>query len=1372
MSKIENKGESDLNENLLSENKEQVDEEEIKKKLIEEEYIKQLSYKDIDGYDRANWISKLFFYWAFRIIRLCNLTKIQVEHFGKPEGPNKSENYLKEIKYTWNEKRYKELKSRALFWAVLRTNCLEIFFMIFFSVFIVGLEYLSINIFRMYILSFSEDISKRPKFESWHIALAFFGLNLFMELFKRLSSQFSNIVGFRTGFELNCMIYEKILRVASSTRNDKTSEGEIINLMQVDSLKLNNSLQMSPYLFTSPIQLGVYTYLLFTYFNFSAFFGLGVLVLFLIINYFMYKFYQKFFRLNLVNKDKRMSATSETINNLKLLKLYAWEQGYLEKIREHRNVELGLIKKVFYVTVWNIGSSFLSPMLVSFATFAGYQYFQSEMKIEDIMSGLYVFGIIGSAVRTLPLSFNSIVETLVSTDRIEKFLRQDEYDYQSIIRINNDLINKLKNNQIDNLDSQLNKKTEFTSRTFDYSENDINSIIENKDYLKHHNNFDKLDEYAIIIKNLSFSWGLDKDGNDNNDKNEKNKSKESDKEQNKTNTESENIKKEDIINNTSNELEELDRNDVTRTEISQSFISKYEKSSTISDKICISYPKEEGIATTLKNISLNIVKGEFIGIIGEVGSGKTSLMEAFLNNLIILNHSDKINESFKSSEKIIINGQISYVPQIPWINNDTLKNNILFNKEFNENLYKKVIDLCELEADINSLIGGDLTEIGEKGINLSGGQKARVSLARSIYSENDIYLFDDPISALDAHVGHNIMTNLIMKELKNKTRILVTHALQYIHNCDRIILMKGGSIEWIGSPKDLCNQPFYTDLCMKLEKKDSSPEVKDNEKNDNENKKENLIEDVKDEEEKKEKEKKKEIMRITSDEDREVGNVSLKIYHKYIQYMGGFFYFFLVMLVMFIWQALKALSDFWIVYWQKNNTKETQWRNLYIYGGLGVGSSIFIFLRVLILILCNLRLSHKVHDEMITSIVNAPINIFHDTIPKGRIMNRFSKDIGMLDIFTMFVSGGLIWQFYSFIGVIVVCSYYTIYSLAFLPILFIPAYFFSSFTNNSNRDLTRVESITRSPIVNLISETIPGSVVIRAYRNESVYMKKFLERIDNNYMLNMFRAGCSNWYSLVMAMTSLLFLGFLLFWTCFFKENYAEGAISIMLTYSMSLQQTLFELLNYFRLFESAMVSMERCLAFTNIQSEKYLELPSDKELSTNDECNKWPSQGVIEFKNYTVKYRPDTEIVLKNLSFKIESNERIGVVGRTGSGKSTLCLSLFRILEPTEGTIFIDGIDICNIGLTKLRSSLTIIPQDPSLMKGTLRYNIDPLSLYNDEQITNSMSKVGLTYILENNKDGLDQAISESGNNLSVGEKQLICICRALLRVRLFFNL
>ena len=324
-------------------------------------------------------------------------------------------------------------------------------------------------------------------------------------------------------------------------------------------------------------------------------------------------------------------------------------------------------------------------------------------------------------------------------------------------------------------------------------------------------------------------------------------------------------------------------------------------------------------------------------------------------------------------------------------------------------------------------------------------------------------------------------------------------------------------------------------------------------------------------------------------------------------------------------------------------------------------------------------------------------------------------------------------------------------------------YKFYKFYGNSNRDLSRLDSISRSPIINLLAETIPGAITIRAFNNSEIFLNIFYTRIDNYYKVRHFVFGISNWFSMVLSFISISFLIFLIVFSLIFDGHYHAQQIALILTYSLSMQDSLNNLLFSLTGFENSMVSMERCIEMTKINSE----LPRATEL--DEKLDSWPQHGKIEFANYSVRYRPETELVLKNMNLKIQASEKIGVVGRTGSGKSTLCLSLFRILEASSGSIFIDDVDISKIGLNKLRTILTIIPQDPNLMQGTLKYNIDPLNKYSEQEIAEVMKMIGFWYICEKDEKRLSLPISENGNNLSVGEKQLVCITRAILRVFIY---
>ena len=714
--------------------------------------------------------------------------------------------------------------------------------------------------------------------------------------------------------------------------------------------------------------------------------------------------------------------------------------------------------------------------------------------------------------------------------------------------------------------------------------------------------------------------------------------------------------------------------------------------------------------------------------------------------------------------KLIVNGEISYVSQEAWIQNSTVRNNILFYHPYEPNLYNKIIELCELKQDLEVLVGGDLTEIGEKGINLSGGQKARISLARAMYTNKDIFILDDPISALDANVGQNIMKNCIVDFLKNKTRILVTHALQYLKYADQIVYIENGEIKWKGTFKEIQNESFYRTFSNKKKEEEEDENINNNNNNNNNEINNNSNKINKTNNNNNNHNNNNQIKRITKDESKEQGTISSQVYFSYFSYIGGFLLITNLILILISWQVLRVGSDIWLGYWSdhQNNTKKSFFSsNLFyflIYAILSLSSTLFNYFRTVIITSGSLKCSSRLHTEMIKSLIFAPINLFHDTIPKGQIFNRLSKDLTTVDTYTMYWFMTLTSFGTSFFGAIVVCSLYQPYSLILLPFFLFVCWKIGRFYMNCSRELTRIEGMLNSPILNLINETIPGNTTIRAYNFEDKYINNFYSKIDNHFKVEFYLNGISQWYLLTLNFLSFIFLAFIVIITLINKEKFSAKIIGLLLTYSIVLQEDIIEFLSAFSNFENTMTKMERCLSYTNLISERPHEINLDSLM-------KWPTEGSIEFIHYSVQYRPGTEIVLKNLNFVINGGEHIGIVGRTGSGKSTIALCLFRILEPLQGKIIIDGIDIGIIGLKKLRRNLTIIPQDSTVMNGTLRYNIDPIKIFSDEEIKNVLNKIGFNYIIDNNPNGLDQIISENGNNLSIGEKQLICITRAILR-------
>ncbi len=501
------------------------------------------------------------------------------------------------------------------------------------------------------------------------------------------------------------------------------------------------------------------------------------------------------------------------------------------------------------------------------------------------------------------------------------------------------------------------------------------------------------------------------------------------------------------------------------------------------------------------------------------------------------------------------------------------------------------------------------------------------------------------------------------------------------------------------------------------------------------------------------------IQRITKDETKEVGNINKKVFFNYFSYIGGSYFCMALITILFSWQGLKIMSDLWLGYWSEHQGERSNIFLFSIYSITALGGSLFNYLRTRVITSGSINCSTKLHNQMITSLIRAPINLFHDTVPKGQIFNRLSKDLPTVDTYTMYWFMTLSAFGSSFLGAVLVCSLYEKECLIFLPIFIILCWFLYRFYINCSRELNRIEGVLNSPILNLVNETIPGTATIRAYNLQNKYIELFQEKVDEHYKLEYYINGTGQWYLLCLNLLSMLFLTYMVIMTLMHKNKFTPKIIGIILTYSLILQEDMIEFLSSFSNFENTMTKLERCLSYTNLISERPNSLTSD--LSLRD----WPSKGEIIFQNFNVKYRNDTELVLKNINFQIKPGEHLGIVGRTGSGKSTIALCLFRILEAFSGHIYIDGVDISKVGLDKLRGSITIIPQDSTLMNGTLRYNIDPIKAFSDKEIIQVMKKIGFDYIINQHNLGLDQNISENGSNLSIGEKQLICITRAILR-------
>jgi ATP-binding cassette, subfamily C (CFTR/MRP), member 1 len=689
------------------------------------------------------------------------------------------------------------------------------------------------------------------------------------------------------------------------------------------------------------------------------------------------------------------------------------------------------------------------------------------------------------------------------------------------------------------------------------------------------------------------------------------------------------------------------------------------------------------------------------------------------------------------------------VEQKPYILSKTIRENILFEEELDEERYNKVIDICQLGKDLEILEGGDLTQIGEKGINLSGGQKARLSIARAVYANKDIVLMDDPLSALDAHVKKEIFDKVCCNELKLKTRILVTHAVDFLNKVDRIIVMNKGRIEMDGTFEELKERPYFKKVLKTIHKTEEKEYEEEDSQNEVKEKKNFMSE----------KEHK-----LIEDEDSQEVNITWSTYKKFFSYSK--FPFFLISIWVVI-LSIERLVDLYVRYltleWVKNfsTTKEIAIGVIFFIFGLYVLKIVWDTVEAFIEIVACFLIDKTLFNKMIEIVMHAPVNLFFDTTPSGVILNRFERD---LDVVTKCLPMDIKWQLKNSVAVLTTIwyvGYYAPFWLFILPITAGLFYITLSGYMTANKEFSRLSKLEGSPIYTHISETIEGVSTIRTYQKIQEFENRHFELLDRSYNIHLLNKGLNGWLCMRLNFISVLFIALSYLHCIFNREDTNTIMVGLMLGYLIDLQWDLNLVIHHANYILTGMVSFDRWMKMFDIPQEA----EQRKEIPLDQNSQPWMSKGHIRFNNYSVRYRPDTEVVLRNIDLDIQPGEKVGVVGRTGAGKSTLWLALCRIIERLDGCLSIDGVDISSVGLADLRDRITIIPQEPVLFKNTLRFNLDPEHKLSDQELIKIIEKAGLEHLLKRDGNGIDFKITEKGGNLSAGEKAVICICRAALR-------
>ncbi|XP_054264491.1 ATP-binding cassette sub-family C member 3-like [Macrosteles quadrilineatus] len=816
--------------------------------------------------------------------------------------------------------------------------------------------------------------------------------------------------------------------------------------------------------------------------------------------------------------------------------------------------------------------------------------------------------------------------------------------------------------------------------------------------------------------------------------------------------------------------EELDFNSVSHDE------SK--KEPLIIDGGSFSWGTEKADAAVLRNITLKVNPGSLVAVVGAVGAGKSSLISAFLGEM------DKI------SGYVNTKGSIAYVPQQAWIQNATVRDNILFGSAYDAKRYYKTIESCSLKQDLDMLPGGDKTEIGEKGINLSGGQKQRVSLARAVYNDADTYLLDDPLSAVDSHVGKHIFENVIGPKgvLSRKTRVMVTHGVTFLPQVDVIVVMKNGEIIETGTFKELLNNKgeFSDFLVQHITESKDELEV--------EGELEELIEEnptlkvqiqrqlsksgsVRSTSSSNFSHRKastaseENIQTLTSQIDKliqaektETGSVKLGVYMHYLK-SAGLLLSVATLGFQLVSQALGIASNIWLSDWSSDTSaavdgvQDKDKRNFYleVYTALGFSQMAAVIAGAYALAFGTVLASRYLHSSMLGNILHCPMSFF-DTTPTGRLVNRFGKDVDVIDNTLPFTFSTALTGFGNVIGTIVVITYSTpLFATVILPVGLL-YYGVQKVYITTSRQLKRIESVSRSPVYSHFSETVSGATSIRAYKVVDRFIKTSEDRVDANQVCLYPSLVSNRWLGIRLETVGNILIFFAALFAVLGRDKLDAGLVGLSISYALQITGMLNLAVRMSSEVETNIVSVERI--------KEYSEVPTEAAWVVEPRPDaQWPSHGTVQFQDYQVRYRDGLDLVLRGVSFVVNGGEKIGIVGRTGAGKSSLTLCLFRILEAAGGQIFIDGLNISKIGLGDLRSKLTIIPQDPVLFSGSLRMNLDPFEKYSDSDIWRALEHAHLSVFARGLAAGLNHTISEGGDNLSVGQRQLICLARALLR-------
>ncbi|KAF9134969.1 hypothetical protein BGW39_005266 [Mortierella sp. 14UC] len=1052
------------------------------------------------------------------------------------------------------------------------------------------------------------------------------------------------------------ILFQKSTRISSKSRLDYP-DGTIFNLISNDATRMDFCLEGLGFLIAVPLTVVVTVGLLMVWMGPSALVGAAVLIL---------SNPLQTWAMTLLNPirvqvskltDTRMGLMTEILQGIKVIKFFAYEPSFWKKLTDIRSTEIKCISWLLQVRGLIYSTSSSLPVFASGLSFVMYAALGNKLEPEVVFPSLAFFTGLRVPLLILPYCYSDALDGYVSLKRIQKFLLTA--DTQPLPPI------------------------------------------------------DKTHDSALSIKDADFYWDQLPSTTTAAALSGKTKQPTA------INTES-----------TTPSTPSSSRNSITEdgeADERQPLLSASSSSSTAQESV-------SAIKPFLRDINLHIPRGALVAIVGPVGSGKSSLLQAMVGTMM------------KSQGEVIRGATISYASQTPWIQNATIMDNILFDTPMEEERYWRVIKACSLEQDLTQFTLGDRTEIGERGVNLSGGQKARLSLARSVYYNAEMVIMDDPLSAVDAHVGKRLWQDCVLQELGKKTRVIATHQLHILPDVDYVICMKHGRIAEQGTFQDLmAHQGDF----FKLMKKYGGHHHEDEDEEDgsgaqrlrrrvlkrNKSSNGNVVTAVAEStttattttesdddltvlQESDEivsvgdGESTKEILKgQMTDEERASGAVSKKVYRDYFR-LGGDWNWIFIVFMLSAQQAAGVAMNVWLSFWSSDRFGLTVWEYINVYVVTAVIQLFIVILGSYMLVLAILKGSKQIHDNAFLSVLRSPMSFF-DTTPAGRILNRFSKDVSTVD--NMAAVNSLLITLTGILSVLILSAVFLPWIIPIMVPLAVLYYNIALYYQKTSRELKRMDALVRSHLFSYFSETLNGMGTLKAYHPHGI--ESAIERnrvnMDRSHRLYYTQTMGTKWIGCRVHVIGHV-LNFVALALIVWARNDIDPATAgLVLSYLARLASEMSWAIQCAGDLENNMTSAERLFYYTNgLEQEPPAEILDRKPVPS------WPQQGRISFKDVSLRYRPELPLVLNKISLDIKAGHKVGVVGRTGAGKSSLIQALFLLVPLDSGKIVMDGIETDTIGTADLRSRMSIIPQDPILFQGTFRYNLDPLNRHSEQEL------------------------------------------------------